>query len=95
MYLKDLLSLSALPSPGTKTTAYKPDVTTQSKGNAGGNFVRENQKDFRWIHCPICDSKTKTKVYADTVMFKFPIFCPKCKKETRVDVMQLKIAVSK
>ena len=55
----------------------------------------EDQKDFRWIRCPVCDSKTRTKVYADTVMFKFPLFCPKCKKETRVDVMQLKIAVSK
>ncbi|MDD5863735.1 MAG: cysteine-rich KTR domain-containing protein [Firmicutes bacterium] len=55
----------------------------------------ENQNDSYWIRCPICESKTRTKVYADTVIFRFPLYCPKCKKETRVDVMQLKIAISK
>lgn len=58
-------------------------------------MVCENQEISYWIRCPICESKTRTKVYADTVMFKFPLYCPKCKKETRVDVMQLKIAISK
>ena len=46
----------------------------------------------KWIPCPICGGKTRVKVYADTVMFNFPLFCPKCKKEVRVDVMQLKMA---
>ena len=35
------------------------------------------------------------KVYADTVMFKFPLYCPKCKTEVRVDIAQLKMTVSK
>ena len=35
----------------------------------------------RWIRCPICGSKTRTKVYDDTVLIKFPLYCPKCKKE--------------
>lgn len=52
-------------------------------------------KESRWIHCPICGGKTRTKVYADTVMFKFPLYCPKCKKEIKDDVLQLKMAVSK
>lgn len=30
-----------------------------------------------------------------TVMFNFPLYCPKCKKEIRIDVMQLKMAISK
>lgn len=55
----------------------------------------ENQKDSRWIRCPICDSKTRIKVYADTVMFNFPLFCPRCKKEIRIDVMQMKMAIRK
>ena len=57
--------------------------------------MRENQKDFRWIRCPVCDSKTRTKVYGDTAMFNFPLFCPRCKKETIIDVIQLKMAKSK
>lgn len=53
------------------------------------------QTESRWIHCPICNGKTRTKVYADTAMFNFPLYCPKCKKEIRIDVMQLKMAISK
>ena len=53
------------------------------------------QNDSRWIRCPICDNKTRTKVYADTVMFNFPLYCQKCKKETKIDVLQLKMATSK
>lgn len=55
--------------------------------------MRESRDDSRWIRCPICNSKTRTRVYADTVMFNFPLFCPKCKKETRIDVMQMKMAI--
>lgn len=51
--------------------------------------------DSKWIHCPICDGKTRTKVYADTVMVKFPLFCPKCKKEIKIDVVKLKMVISK
>uniref|UniRef100_UPI004028C71B cysteine-rich KTR domain-containing protein n=1 Tax=Faecousia sp. TaxID=2952921 RepID=UPI004028C71B len=52
------------------------------------------QNESQWIRCPICDGKTRNKVYADTEMFNFPLCCPKCKKEIRVDIMQLKIAIS-
>ena len=55
----------------------------------------ENEKDSRWIHCPVCDSKTRTKVYTDTVMFNFPLYCHRCKKEAKIDVMQLKMKKSK
>ena len=36
-----------------------------------------------WVPCPICNSKTRTKVYEDSVLINFPLFCPKCKKNTR------------
>lgn len=54
-----------------------------------------NPKESLWVRCPICDGKTRTKVYADTVLVKFPLFCPKCKKEIRIDVVQLKMVISK
>lgn len=46
-----------------------------------------------WLHCPICRSKTKTKVNKDTQMHNFPLFCPKCKQESKIDVenMQMKL----
>ena len=34
-----------------------------------------------WILCPICNSKTRTKVREDTVLENFPLYCPKCKNE--------------
>ena len=48
-----------------------------------------------WVPCPICNSKTRTKVYEDSVLINFPLFCPKCKKETSVNIVKLKMIVSK
>ena len=48
-----------------------------------------------WVHCPVCGAKTRTKVYTDTVLIKFPLFCPKCKRERLIDVVQLKMVPSK
>lgn len=58
-------------------------------------MVNDNQNYSLWIRCPVCNGKTRTKVYADTVLVKFPLFCPKCKKEVRIDVVQLKMVLSK
>lgn len=57
--------------------------------------MSDNPKGPLWIHCPICGGKTRIKVYADTVLVKFPLYCPKCRKEIRVDVVQLKMVLSK
>uniref|UniRef100_UPI004027030C cysteine-rich KTR domain-containing protein n=1 Tax=Faecousia sp. TaxID=2952921 RepID=UPI004027030C len=55
----------------------------------------EGTGESQWIYCPICESKTRTKVCTNTVMFNFPLFCPKCKKEITIDVMQMKMAIRK
>lgn len=47
-----------------------------------------------WIRCPICIAKTRTKVYPDTVLVNFPLYCPKCKKEILINLAQLKMTVS-
>lgn len=52
-----------------------------------------NFKESRWIHCPHCGSKTKTKVYEDTVLIKFPLFCQKCKAEYRITVVKFKMVL--
>lgn len=53
------------------------------------------QSNSLWIPCPICGNKTRTKVYEDTVLIKFPLFCPKCRRETCIDVVKLKMVISK
>lgn len=57
--------------------------------------MENKQKKSRWIHCPICGNKTRTKAHEDTVMYNFPLYCPKCKTEIRGDIAQLKMTVSK
>ena len=55
-------------------------------------MLKTNPDSF-WIHCPACSSKTQTKVYEDTVLLNFPLFCPKCRKEYVINVVQLKMQV--
>ena len=38
-----------------------------------------------WVLCPICNSKTRTKIREDTELVNFPLFCPKCKHETLIN----------
>lgn len=57
--------------------------------------MNDNQEKSVWVHCPTCGGKTKTKVYEDSVLIKFPLYCPTCKKEIRIDVVQLKMVLSK
>lgn len=38
----------------------------------------------RWILCPICGNKTRVRVRQDTELKNFPLFCPKCKKESLI-----------
>lgn len=47
-----------------------------------------------WLYCPICGNKTRNKVRADTELKNYPLFCPKCKKETLIDVKKQKIFVT-
>lgn len=56
--------------------------------------MKTEQQTPNWLPCPICKEKTDVKVYEDTVLFNFPLHCPHCKQETRIDMMQLKMAVS-
>lgn len=46
-----------------------------------------------WLYCPVCSNKTRNKVRSDTELKNYPLFCPKCKKETVIDVRNQKIYV--
>lgn len=49
----------------------------------------------RWILCPICNSKTRTQIRKETELKHFPLFCPKCKEETLINVKEQKVTVVK
>ncbi|MST91379.1 conjugal transfer protein [Ruthenibacterium lactatiformans] len=47
----------------------------------------------KWVICPVCGRKTRTKIRKDTVLLNFPLFCPKCRKETLIDLKQENIII--
>ena len=50
-----------------------------------------------WILCPVCGNKTRNRIRYDTILKNFSLYCSKCKKETIINVQDMKItlAVSK
>ncbi len=48
-----------------------------------------------WIRCPVRGSKTRDKIRKDTVLMNYPLYCPKCKQETLIEVSNLKMTVIK
>lgn len=47
----------------------------------------------KWIHCPVCGNKTRDRIREDTVLKNYPLYCPKCKHETLIEVKNLLITV--
>lgn len=48
-----------------------------------------------WLKCPVCQNKTRVKMREDTVLKRFPLFCPKCKQETLIELEHFGIKVIK
>ncbi len=54
----------------------------------------EQEKTSLWLPCPKCGARSKIKIYEDTVLLNFPLYCTKCKEETKLGVIKFKIVVS-
>ena len=50
-------------------------------------------KQMVWLLCPVCGNKTRLKVSQDTELINFPLYCPKCKQETLVNVKKTQLSV--
>lgn len=47
----------------------------------------------KWVLCPICGGKTRQKMRQDTEAKNLIVFCPKCKRESVVDIAEGKARV--
>lgn len=47
------------------------------------------------VRCPVCGNKTRLQIRADTELKNFPLYCPKCRQETLIDVKDLQVTVIK
>ena len=53
------------------------------------------KKKTEWVKCPVCGNKTRDKIRKDTVIKNFPLYCPKCKHETLINVRDMIVSVCK
>lgn len=51
-----------------------------------------NSNKEHWILCPACGSKTRARLLPDTVLHSFPLFCPKCRRESIINVQNYKVS---
>ncbi|WP_419865508.1 cysteine-rich KTR domain-containing protein [Staphylococcus aureus] len=51
--------------------------------------------NYKWILCPICGNKTRLRIRVDTILKNSPLYCPKCKNETLINVQKMNIITIK
>lgn len=51
--------------------------------------------EHKWVLCPVCGNKTRIKIREFTELKYFPLYCPKCKQETLINVLNFNIAIIK
>ena len=51
--------------------------------------------DYKWLRCPVCQNKTRIKLRSDTIIEKLPLYCPKCRQETLIHTEQFHTTVIK
>lgn len=46
-----------------------------------------------WLRCPVCWNKTRLQIRKGTELKNFPLYCPKCKQVSLIEVKNLQIKV--
>ena len=44
-----------------------------------------------WIRCPVCGNQTRLQIREDTELKNFPLYCPKCRQESLINAMNLRV----
>ena len=39
-------------------------------------------REEQWLLCPVCGAKTRLRLLQRTVLREFPLYCPKCRRES-------------
>ena len=45
----------------------------------------------RWVLCPVCGAKTRLRLLRRTILQEFPLFCPKCRRESIINERNFQI----
>ena len=77
----------------TVDTEKKQNNLMDTKIKIGGDDII-CQLFSEWMYCPVCGNKTRTMIREDTELKNFPLYCPKCKQETIINVQGMKITLA-
>ncbi|MBR5109584.1 MAG: conjugal transfer protein [Clostridia bacterium] len=53
------------------------------------------QRASYWIYCPGCKRRTRIKVYDNTVLIHFPLYCHWCKREQIISYVKENLMLEK
>ena len=68
---------------------------TQRITRKGRSTMNQPTPLSKWVHCPYCSAKTRIKIYPESILLYFPLYCPKCRNEYPVDIIHCKIYPAK
>lgn len=52
-------------------------------------MMKEAAKEKQWVLCPWCGAKTRLQIFRETELKAFLLFCPKCRRESIIDIKKL------
>lgn len=55
--------------------------------------MKEAVEEKQWVLCPLCGAKTRLQLLLETELKSFPLFCPKCKRESIINAQNYQIKI--
>lgn len=49
-------------------------------------IMNDKSEEKHWVLCPVCGAKTRLQLLPETELKVFPLFCPKFRRESIVNV---------
>ena len=48
-------------------------------------------REEQWLLCPVCGAKMRLRLLQRTVLREFPLYCPKCRRESVISARNFQI----
>ena len=48
--------------------------------------MKKAPEEKQWVLCPVCGAKTRLQLLPETELKAFPLFCPKCRRESVISI---------
>ena len=83
-------------SPSAKLRACRSSRRTSACSTGpfrqtGTKGARTMSREEQWLLCPVCGAKTRLRLLQRTVLREFPLYCPKCRRESVISARNFQI----